>query len=71
MREILRWQWDEVLIPYWRDLVAYSNELGVRKLCLELHGHQNVYNVRTLQQLRDAVGPIVGANFDPSHPMNP
>jgi len=68
-REILRWQWDEVLIPYWRDLVAYANGLGINKLCLELHGHQNVYNVRTLHQLRDAVGETVGANFDPSHPM--
>ena len=68
-REILRWQWDEVLIPYWRNLVAYANGLGIRKLCLELHGHQNVYNVRTLHRLRDAVGETVGANFDPSHPM--
>ena len=69
VRGILRWQWDEVLIPYWRDLVAYANALGVRKLCLELHGHQNVYNVRTLQKLREAVGETVGANFDPSHLM--
>jgi sugar phosphate isomerase/epimerase len=69
VREILRWQWDEILIPYWRDLVAYANGLGIRKLCLELHGHQNVYNVRTLRQLRDAVGETIGANFDPSHPM--
>ena len=69
VREILRWQWDEVLIPYWRDLVAYANALGVRKLCLELHGHQNVYNVRTLQKLREAVGETVGVNFDPSHLM--
>ncbi len=69
VREILRWQWDEVLIPYWRDLVAYANSLGIRKLCLELHGHQNVYNVRTMLRLRDAVGETVGANFDPSHPM--
>jgi sugar phosphate isomerase/epimerase len=68
-REILRWQWDEVLIPYWRDLVAYANGLGIRKLCLELHGHQNVYNVRTLLRLREAVGETVGANFDPSHLM--
>ena len=69
VREILRWQWDDVLIPYWRDLVAYANGLGIHKLCLELHGHQNVYNVRTLLQLREAVGDTVGANFDPSHPM--
>ena len=69
MRDVLRYQWDEVLIPYWRDLVAYANNLGIRKLCLELHGHQNVYSVRTLTRLRDAVGDTVGANFDPSHLM--
>jgi sugar phosphate isomerase/epimerase len=69
LRETLRWQWDEVLIPYWRDLVAYANNLGIRKLCLELHGFQNVYSVRTLMRLRDAVGETVGANFDPSHLM--
>jgi sugar phosphate isomerase/epimerase len=69
VRDILRWQWEEVLIPYWRDLVAYANDHGVRKLCLELHGYQNVYNVRTLLRLRDAVGPTVGANLDPSHLM--
>lgn len=69
VREILRWQWDEVLIPYWRDLVAYANNLGIRKICLELHGHQNVYSVATLHRLRNAVGPTVGANFDPSHLM--
>lgn len=69
VREWLRWQWDEALIPYWKDLVQYANNLGIRKLCLELHGFQNVYNVRTLHKLRDAVGETVGANFDPSHLM--
>jgi sugar phosphate isomerase/epimerase len=69
VREILRWQWDEVLIPYWRDLVGYARNHGVAKLCLELHGHQNVYNVATLDRLRAAVGETVGANFDPSHLM--
>jgi sugar phosphate isomerase/epimerase len=69
VREILRWQWEDVLLPYWRDLVAYAKGLGVRKLCLELHGHQNVYNVRTLARLREAVGDTVGANLDPSHLM--
>ncbi len=67
VRDILSWQWDEVLIPYWRELVAHAAAQGVQKLCLELHGYQNVYNVRTLQRLRDAVGPTVGANLDPSH----
>jgi sugar phosphate isomerase/epimerase len=69
MQTILRYQWEDVLIPYWRDLVAYANGLGIRKLCLELHGHQNVYSVETFGRLRDAVGETVGVNFDPSHLM--
>jgi sugar phosphate isomerase/epimerase len=69
VREILRWQWNDALIPYWRDLVAYTRHQGVNRLCLELHGFQNVYNVATLQRLRDAVGETVGANLDPSHLM--
>jgi len=69
VHEILRYQWDDVLIPYWRDLVAFANKTGVHKLCLELHGHQNVYNVHTLMRLREAVGTTVGANLDPSHLM--
>jgi sugar phosphate isomerase/epimerase len=64
---VLAWQWDDVLIPYWKGLVAEAKQAGVSKLCLELHGQQNVYNVATLFRLRDAVGPVVGANFDPSH----
>lgn len=67
--EIERYQWEEKIIPYWKDLVAYSNNVGIRKLCLELHGHQAVYNVSTLFRLREAVGETVGANYDPSHPM--
>ncbi len=69
VRDILRWQWDAVLIPYWRDLVAFAKDHGVDRLCLELHGYQNVYNVATLHRLRDAVGETVGANLDPSHLM--
>jgi sugar phosphate isomerase/epimerase len=65
--EILDWQWNEVLIPYWRDLVGFANSTGIGRLCLEMHGHQNVYNVETLLRLRGEVGDTVGANFDPSH----
>lgn len=65
--EILEWQWKEVVIPYWRDLVKFSNGKKIRHLCLELHGGQNVYNVETLHRLRKAAGDTVGVNFDPSH----
>ena len=69
VRDILRWQWDDVLIPYWRELTAFARDQGVNRLCLELHGYQNVYSVATLMRLRDAVGETVGANLDPSHLM--
>jgi sugar phosphate isomerase/epimerase len=64
---MLAGQWDDVLIPYWRGPVKEAQNAGVPRLCLEMHGHQNVYNVATLHRLRNAVGPVVGANYDPSH----
>jgi sugar phosphate isomerase/epimerase len=64
---VLDAQWSEQLVLYWRGLVAEAADAGVERLCLELHGQQNVFNVRTLFRLRDAVGPVVGANLDPSH----
>ena len=65
--EILEWQWNEVLIPYWKDLVAFAKSHGVTKIALELHPGFCVYNTETLLRLREAVGPEIGANFDPSH----
>jgi sugar phosphate isomerase/epimerase len=68
-QSILDYQWGEVIVPYWRELVGYANNLGIRKLCLELHGHQAVYHPSSFWQLREAVGETVGVNYDPSHPM--
>ena len=64
--EIVRWQWDEVVIPYWQEAGAYADEHGVR-LGFEMHPGFVVYNPRTLLRLREAVGPVIGANLDPSH----
>jgi len=66
-QEILKFQWEEVLFPFWTEIVALAKENGVEKIALELHGNQCVYNVPTLLKLRNQVGPIVGANLDPSH----
>ena len=65
--EILEYQWNEVLIPYWKEKAAFAREHGVTKIALELHPGFSVYNTRTLLKLREAVGPEIGANFDPSH----
>ena len=65
--EILRYQWDDVLIPYWRDFVSFAREYGVKKIALELHPGFSVYNSETLRRLHDAAGPEIGATLDPSH----
>jgi sugar phosphate isomerase/epimerase len=64
---ILRYQWEDVLLPFWTEMVALANASGVEQIALELHGNQVVYNVPSLLKLRSAVGPVVGANLDPSH----
>ncbi len=66
-QEIQRYQWDEVLLPFWTEIAALARDCGVERIALELHGNQCVYNVPTLKRLRDAIGPTIGANLDPSH----
>jgi sugar phosphate isomerase/epimerase len=59
-------QWTAA-IELWRDLGAYALAHGVEQLAFELHPLHLVYNVPTLRRMRAAVGPIIGANVDPSH----
>lgn len=69
VHEILRYQWEEVAIPYWRDLIVEARGNGIEKICVEQHAHQLVYNTETLLRLRDAAGETVGVNLDPSHAL--
>ena len=64
---ILRYQWEAKLLPFWTEIVALAKDAGVERIALELHGNQCVYNVPSLLKLRQMVGPVVGANLDPSH----
>ena len=64
---ILEYQWNEVLIPYWKKEVEFVRAHGVKKIAFEMHPGFCVYNPETLLKLRNAVGPEIGANFDPSH----
>ena len=65
--EILNWQWNEVLIPYWKNTVAFAKNHGVDKIAFELHPGFCVYNTESMLKIRNAVGPEIGANLDPSH----
>ncbi len=66
-QQVLEYQWNEVLIPYWREAAAFAAAHGIEKIALELHPGFCVYNPETLLRLREAVGPMIGANLDPSH----
>ncbi len=65
--QVLAWQWEEIALPWWRKAVASAAAKGVERIAVENHGCQLVYNPGTLMRLRDAVGPMVGMNLDPSH----
>jgi sugar phosphate isomerase/epimerase len=64
--EVLDWQWNEKAVPYWRTTERFAADHGV-KIALEPHPGFLVYNVETALRLRDATGPHLGVNFDPSH----
>ena len=66
-QDILDYQWNEVAIPAWKEIVKMAQDCGIEKIALENHGMQLVYNPETCLRLREAVGPMVGMNLDPSH----
>jgi sugar phosphate isomerase/epimerase len=64
--EILKWQWDEVVAPYWTKHAAFAAAHGV-KIAIEMHPGFVVYSPETMLRLRSVAGPAVGCNLDPSH----
>jgi sugar phosphate isomerase/epimerase len=64
--DLLKWQWEDKVIPYWQEAGSFAEKAGV-KLAFEMHPGFVVYNPETLLKLRAAVGPVIGANYDPSH----
>lgn len=65
--KILDWQWNEKLIPYWKEAGKFALDHKVSHIAFEMHPGFCVYNPETLLRLRAAVGDVIGANFDPSH----
>ena len=64
--DALAWQWEQRLIPYWREAATVASDAGI-KVALEAHPGCAVYNPETLLRLRAAAGPAIGINLDPSH----
>jgi sugar phosphate isomerase/epimerase len=68
-RDILEWQWEKRVIPYWKKQALYLKEYNV-KFGIEMHPGFVCYSNDTLLKLRNAcgkAGEFIGANFDPSH----
>ena len=64
--EILQWQWDKVVAPYWTRQAQFAANHGV-KIAIEMHPGFVVYSPETMLKLRSIAGPSIGCNYDPSH----
>ena len=64
--EILDYQWNKVAIPYWRGASKFAEDHKV-KIGVEMHPGMIIYNVESMLKMREACGPALGCNFDPSH----
>jgi sugar phosphate isomerase/epimerase len=66
-QDILKYQWNDVLIPYWKSMNKLAEDCGVKKISLENHGFQLVYNAETFLRLNAEIGDLIGFNLDPGH----
>lgn len=65
--DILIYQWNDVAIPFWKEINSLSANAGV-KVAIEMHPHNIVYNPATMVRLIEETGATnVGAEMDPSH----
>ncbi|MCM3594771.1 sugar phosphate isomerase/epimerase [Metabacillus idriensis] len=64
--DVLKWQWEQKLIPYWKEVGELAQSQNV-KIGLELHGGFLVHTPYTLLKLREETCDAIGANLDPSH----
>jgi sugar phosphate isomerase/epimerase len=64
--EVLAWQWEKVVTPYWVERAKFAADHGV-KIAIEMHPGFVVYSPETMLRLRAIAGPSVGCNYDPSH----
>ncbi|MFW5714667.1 MAG: sugar phosphate isomerase/epimerase family protein [Brevefilum sp.] len=64
---ILDYQWNQVLIPYWKDAIHFAESRSI-KVALEPIAGFCVYNPETFWRLHEAVGSTyLGVNLDLSH----
>ncbi len=66
MYEIYEYQWNNVLLPFWKEIGAYAQKRNV-KIAIEIHSGMSVHSPHTLLKLRKNTCDVIGANIDMSH----
>jgi sugar phosphate isomerase/epimerase len=64
--DVLAWQWEKKVIPYWKEHARFAADHGVR-VAIEMHPGFVAYSPETMLHLRAEAGETVGVNYDPSH----
>jgi sugar phosphate isomerase/epimerase len=65
--DVLDYQWQDVVVPFWTDIQARARDADV-KVCIEMHPHNVVFNPGTMERLACEISAThVGAEMDPSH----
>ena len=62
----LEWQWNERLLPYWREHGKIARDHGVT-LCFEMQINDMIHSPEKMRRLADELGSVVACNFDVSH----
>lgn len=70
-KETLDYQWNEVAVPFWKEIQELAAEHDVN-VAIEMHPHNLVFNPATMKRLVELTTPEggvnrVGAEMDPSH----
>lgn len=68
MAPAYEYQW-KTTIEWWKSFADHAANCGVEQIAIEEFPGTMVWSVETLLKLRQAVGPIIGINLDPSHMM--
>ena len=57
------YQWNEVGIPFWKDIQARAADADV-KICIEMHPHNLVYNPGTMERLATEIDADMAVNIE-------
>ncbi len=65
--DVLDYQWEQVAIPFWKEIDALAADNGV-KVAIEMHPQNLVFSPPTMMELVERTGATnLGAEMDPSH----